>query len=210
MNYMEKEKELGIWEIAVLATLREAAMHPYQMRRLLHDRHKDEILALKRGSLYHAIGRLERDAFIEAISTTRDGRRPERTTYRITEAGREALMRILRKIVSTPRRESSEFMAAMAHLIHLTPEEAISHLEERRRRLDTEIEQTRAALNTASAWVARINLIESEYLLAMLRAERDWIVALAHDLRKGLLTWNLEEIYSQIKASTEAAGLTEE
>lgn len=208
MNYMEKE--LGIWEIAVLATLREAPMHPYQMRRLLHDRHKEEILALRRGSLYHAIGRLERDLLIEAISTTRDGRRPERTTYRITEAGREALMRVLRKIVSTPRRESSEFMAAMAYLIHLTPEEAISHLEERRRQLDTEIEQTTGTLNTVSAWVARINLIESEYLLAMLRAERDWIVALTRDLREGRLSWDLEQIYSQIKASTEAAGLTEE
>ena len=51
---------LGIWEIAVLGTLRDAPMHPYQMQRLLRHRHKDEILALKRGSLYHAIGRLER------------------------------------------------------------------------------------------------------------------------------------------------------
>ena len=56
MNYMSFEP--GIWEIAVLALLREAPMHPYQMQRLLHLRHKDEILALKRGSLYHAIRRL--------------------------------------------------------------------------------------------------------------------------------------------------------
>ena len=98
----------------------------------------------------------------------------------------------------------------MAYLIHLTPEEAISHLEERRRALDTEIDQTTGTLNTVSAWVARINLIESEYLLAMLRAERDWIVALTRDLGEGRLSWDLEQIYSQIKASTEAAGLTEE
>ena len=67
MNYMTNE--LGIWEIAVLALLREGPMHPYQMQSLLRLRHKDEILALKRGSLYHAIGRLVRDELIAAKST---------------------------------------------------------------------------------------------------------------------------------------------
>jgi len=203
-------KEPGIWEIAVLATLREAPMHPYQMQRLLRDRHKDEILALKPGSLYHAIGRLERGGLIEAVSTTRDGRRPERTTYRLTEAGRDALMRTLRKMVSTPRRESSEFMAAMAYLIHLTPEEAIPQLEERYARLDSEMAQTAATMKAVSSTVGRINLIESEYLLAMLRAERDWTEALIRDLRAGTLVWDLEGIYAQIKANTEAAGQVEE
>jgi DNA-binding PadR family transcriptional regulator len=208
MNYMNNE--LGIWEIAVLATLREAPMHPYQMQRLLHMRHKDEILALKRGSLYHAIGRLERAGMIEAVSTSRDGRRPERTTYGLLPAGREALLRTLEKIVSTPHRESSEFLAAMAYLIHLTPQEAIARLEDRIRLLDTQIAGTETGLKAASAWVGRINLIETEYLLTMLRAERDWVAALLEDLREQRLDWNLEEVYAQIKANTEAAGAAEE
>jgi DNA-binding PadR family transcriptional regulator len=208
MKYMEKEP--GIWEIAVLATLREAPMHPYQMQRLLRDRHKDEILALKPGSLYHAIGRLERGGKIEAVSTTRDGRRPERTTYRLTDAGRDSLMRMLRKMVSTPRREPSEFMAAMAYLIHLTPAEAIPQLEERQRLLEAEIAQIEATMKAVAPVVSRINLIESEYLLAMLRAERDWTAALIGDLCEGRLNWDLERIYVQIKANTEAAGLVEE
>jgi DNA-binding PadR family transcriptional regulator len=208
MKYMTKE--LGTWEIAVLATLREAPMHPYQMQRLLRDRHKDEILALKRGSLYHAIGRLERSGLIRVVSTTRDGRRPERTTYELTEPGRHALMQTLRTMVSTPRREPSDFMTAMAYLIHLTPEEAISRLEARLRLLESEIAGIEAGLKAASAWVLRINLIESEYLLAMRRAERDWASVLVRDLREGRLAWDLDAVYAQIKASTEAAGLTEE
>jgi DNA-binding PadR family transcriptional regulator len=203
-------KEPGIWEITVLATLREAPMHPYQMQRLLRDRHKDEILALKRGSLYHAIGRLERAGLIEPVSTTRDGRRPERTTYQITQAGREQLMSTLHQMVAVPRREPSEFMAAMAYLIHLTPQEAAEHLEGRLRLLETEIGQIEAGLKGATARVLRINLVESEYLLAMRRAERDWTAGLVSDLREGKLAWDLEKIYAEIKANTEAAGLTEE
>src|SRR5215472_10811392 len=112
MTYMLTE--LGMWEIAVLALLREAPMHPYQMQRLLHLRHKDEILVLKRGSLYHAIGRLMRSGLIAVKGTGREGKRPERTTYRILPAGRDALMNTHRKIVATRRRESSEFMAGMS------------------------------------------------------------------------------------------------
>jgi DNA-binding PadR family transcriptional regulator len=203
-------RELGIWEIAVLATLREAPMHPYQMQRLLHERHKDEILVLKRGSLYHAIGRLERASLIEPVATTRDGRRPERTTYQLTPLGSERLIVELRKIVSIPRRESSEFMAAMSFLVHFPPGDALAHLEERIRLLDAEIERIRVGTKAASAWVPRINLVENEYLLAMLGAEREWVVGLVRDLREGKLTWDLEKIYAEIKANTEAAALMKE
>src|SRR5579863_8218251 len=159
MNYMIAT-ELGIWEIAVLALLRETPMHPYQMRSLLRLRHKDEILALKRGSLYHAIGRLARDELIAAKSTERDGRRPERTTYAITAAGRKQFTRVLRQIIAVPRRESSEFMAAMSFLVHLAPADALPRLEERSRLLANEIAQRRAGLAAASAHVLRINLVE--------------------------------------------------
>src|ERR1700722_5838170 len=143
--------ELGIWEIAVLALLREAPMHPYEMQRLLRLRHKDEILALKRGSLYHAIGRLERDGLIAAKSTGRDGRRPERTIYAITATGRKEFSRVLRHIIATPRRESSEFMAAMSFLVHLTPADALPRLEERARHLENEIGARSAGVAAAAA-----------------------------------------------------------
>jgi DNA-binding PadR family transcriptional regulator len=197
--------ELGIWEIAVLALLREAPMHPYQMQRLLRDRHKDEILALKRGSLYHAIARLLRAGLIAVEATSREGRRPERTTYRITRAGRGELQSALRKIVAMPRRESSEFMAAMSFLVHLTPAEAVEQLSERVRRLREQIDGIAAGLVAAPRFVERINLVESEYLLAMLRAELDWITALEDDIRKGKLKWNAEHIFNNVRAHREAA-----
>jgi DNA-binding PadR family transcriptional regulator len=212
MNYMRFKKPLniGIWELAVLATLRESPMHPYQMQRLLKHRHKDEILALRHGSLYHAIGRLERAGLIEQVATSRNGRRPERTTYRLTPAGREVLLATLQKIVATPRRESSEFMAAMSFLVHLTPHESLPFLKQRCRLLQEEIERQQATLREAGHFVGRINLIESEYLLAMLIAEREWVTRVAADVEDGTLTWNLDTMYAEIKAHTEAAGRTEE
>ena len=206
MRARNQSPEPGNWELAVLALLREAPMHPYQMRRVLQDRHKDEILSLKQGSLYHAIDRLVRWAWIEAVGTERHGRRPERTTYRITPAGLEQLNATLRNLVAHPRRESSEFMAAMSFLVHLTPEEAVPHLEQRARRLSEDVHRTSAGLKSASSFVDRINLVESEYLLAMLRAELAWVGALAEDVRQGALTWDLERILDDVRPKVEAAG----
>ena len=193
--------DLGIWEIAVLALLRESPMHPYQMQRLLRLRHKDEILALKRGSLYHAIRRLLRDDLIAIETTGRDGNRPERTTYALTPNGLEEFKSTLRRIVATPRHESSEFMAAVSFLVHLDPKEAVRQLKQRVHGLDAEIAQRTAALQSASVHVQRINLIESEYLLAMLNAERAWTNALEQEVRKEKLTWNLKAILREAAAS---------
>jgi len=198
MNYMATE--LGIWEIAVLALLREAPMHPYEMQRLLRLRHKDEILALKRGSLYHAIARLKRDRFVAVRSTSRNGRRPERTTYAITAAGRKEFTRVLRHIVAIPRRESSEFMAAMSFLVHLAPDEALPRLEERAQHLENEITHRGQGIVTASKFVQRINLVESEYLIAMLKAELSWVRSLSNEIAKGSLSWDLKAVLKDARA----------
>lgn len=200
--------EFGIWEIAVLALLREAPMHPYQMQRLLHLRHKDELLALKRGSLYHSIRRLARDGLIEVEKTAREGNRPERTSYRITSAGLEALLDALRKVLATPRREPSECMTAMSFLVHLDHAEAGRLLEERDRNLTREISQLVDRLAVASERVDRINLIESEYLLVMLRAERGWVRKLSREIREGTLVWDLKTVLRAAAASRKAARRT--
>jgi DNA-binding PadR family transcriptional regulator len=200
------ESYRNLWEIAVLALLREAPMHPYQMQRLLRDRHKDELLVLKRGSLYHAINRLVKAGLIKAVSSERDGRRPERTTYRIAPEGRRELTRVLRQMVGVPRHESSEFMAAMSFLLFLDQEDAIARLKERAQRLEQNARAIEAGMKTASAYVKRINLIESEYLLAMRKAELKWVRDLIGELLSGALTWDLNKIIREVRDLRKAAA----
>ncbi len=195
--------ELSIWDVAVLAFLHEAPMHPYQMQRLLRLRHKDEILALKRGSLYHAIARLLRAGLIAVRTTGREGKRPERTIYRITPAGLAKFMNTIRSMVVMPRRESSEFLAAMSFLVHLDPEGAAQHIRERIQRLQAEVGQLTARLASASLHVARINLIESEYLLTMLKAELGWVTGLEKEIRSGKLDWDLKAILRRAASRNE-------
>ena len=201
----------GLWNLAVLALLREAPMHPYQMQKLLRERHKDELLVLKRGSLYHAIHRLERAALIEVVRTGRHGKRPERTTYRITVPGRKELVRWLEQMIGVPRRESSDFMAALSFLPLLPVEEAARRLEERSRTLEAEIAEITAGMKAASTSVGRIHLIESEYLRAMREAECEWVRGLESEMRSQKLLWNFQKIFQEarvVKIRAEAGSAT--
>jgi DNA-binding PadR family transcriptional regulator len=202
MNYMETP--LGLWEIAILAFLRERTMHPYEMLRVLRERHKDELLVLKRGSAYHAIRRLLAAGLIESTGSRREGRRPERTTYRIRPEGRHELVRSLREMIGVPRHERSEFMAAISFLLYLTPEDAEARLAERIVCLAAEIREVEARMKVALTRTERVHLIENEYLLATRRAELTWVRGLAEELRSGRLSWDLQEIFRGIRASRTA------
>jgi len=194
-------REVSLWELAVLALLREEPMHPYQMQRLLRERREDVVLGLKRGSLYHAINRLARGGLIQPVTVDREGRRPERTTYRATAAGRAALVQWLRHRLATPPREPAEFTGTISFLIHLPPDEVLGLLQARARSLQAQSEAVRASVEEARPRVARVHLIEKEYLLAMHEAEVAWLEKLMRALRAGQLTWNLKEILDGVRSA---------
>src|SRR5262249_60377835 len=77
--------------LAVLACLYERPMHPYEMATTMRERGKEQSIKLNYGSLYTVVDNLAKHGLIEAGEAHREGRRPERTVYRITDAGRAEL-----------------------------------------------------------------------------------------------------------------------
>src|ERR671916_2322205 len=78
--------------LAVLALLYERPMHPYEMVSVMRERGKHESVRLRYSSLYSVVEALEREALILPLETVREGRRPERTVYGLTEAGRGGVL----------------------------------------------------------------------------------------------------------------------
>jgi DNA-binding PadR family transcriptional regulator len=190
-----------LWSLAVLAMLREQSMHPYEMQRVMHQRHTDELLALKRGSLYHAINQLQRDGLIEPIETSREGRRPERTIYRITPDGEDELGLWMRELLSMPVHEPSQFTAALAFVLHIPPEDALEQLELRAVSLEAGIAAMHAIERGIAAWIGRLSILELEYQRVLVEAELSWVRSLIDDLRNHKLTWNVEEMNKHIDDS---------
>lgn len=169
--------------------LRERAMHPYEMQRVMHQRHTDELLALKRGSLYHAINQLQRERLIEPIETSREGRRPERTVYQVTPDGVDELGLWMRELLSMPVQEPSQFTAALAFIRHLEPADALEQLELRAVSVEAGIAAMQAIERGISAYVDRISVLELEYQRALAEAELAWVRGLIADMRADRITW---------------------
>jgi DNA-binding PadR family transcriptional regulator len=177
-------------QLTALRLLHERPMHPYEMSRLISERRIDVVLDLKRGSLYHAIERLERDGLVEAGETSREGRRPERTVYRLTDAGRDAFDAELREIVTDYRYEPPRFMAAAQFLAHFSPEDAARLLRLRAMALESAVGGHDAVLK-GEKWPGyeRVHVVEVEYAKALAQAELGWVRGIVADIESGELSW---------------------
>lgn len=172
--------------LAVLALLFERSMHPYEMATTLRERQKDASIKLNYGSLYTVVDQLQRNAFITPQETSRDGRRPERTTYAITDAGIARMRDWMRDLVRKPAKEYPQFEAAISLLGVLPPDEAVDLLDERAARLEEAIGGLRRLLaKHAAQGLPRLFMMESEYELAMFEAELSWVRGFAREIRGG-------------------------
>ena len=171
--------------LAVLVLLYERPMHPYQMAATLRERRKEDSIKLRYGSLYTVIELLVTAGLIEQNRTTREGNRPERTVYEITANGETEMRNWMREILSTPMKEYPQFEAGLSLLPALPPEEVIDVLETRMELLKKDIEQIEAGLREAKAAdLPALFSIESEFRLAGLETERDFVSSLMARIRK--------------------------
>src|SRR2546430_6148674 len=118
---MTKRKVNNPLALAVLACLTEHPMHPYEMATTMRERGKDQSIKLNYGSLYTVVQALQQHGLIVAQETERAGRRPERTVYCLTDAGRMELIDWVSELISTPVKEYTRFEAGLSLLPLLPP-----------------------------------------------------------------------------------------
>ncbi|HEY5878438.1 MAG TPA: PadR family transcriptional regulator [Nakamurella sp.] len=182
--------------LMVLVLLAEAPMHPYEMQRVMQARGKDTVVRVQRGSLYPAVERLAAAGLIEPVETEREGRRPERTVYRITEDGRDIAEQWLTEMIRTVRNEFAEFPAALSFLPLLSAPDARAELTARLVALGKEIAAIRSVTEDLNERfrLPRLFVIETEYQLTMLQAEYQWVSSVVDDIAEGRLTWDAKQI----------------
>ncbi len=174
--------------LAVLACLHERPMHPYEMASTMRERGKEQSIKLNYGSLYTVVDSLAKHGLIEAMAPRREGRRPERTVYRLTESGQVKLDAWMSQLIAEPVKEYPQFEAALSLLPVLHPDHVLTLLRERTRALEKGITMERLMLSAASkAGLPRLLLIESEYHLALQETELSWVQRLASELEAGTL-----------------------
>ena len=174
--------------LAVLACLHERPMHPYEMAGTLRERGKEHSIKLNYGSLYTVVDNLAKHGLIEAVEARREGRRPERTVYQLTDTGRVKLEAWMSELLSTPVKEYPQFEAALSLMPVLHPDTVLDLLRVRIRTLEKQIGEEQVMLDAAGkAGLPRLLLIEAEFHLALRETELSWVRNLAGDLEAGTL-----------------------
>jgi DNA-binding PadR family transcriptional regulator len=173
--------------LAVMGLLMEGVKHPYEMAQTLRERNKGTSFKITTGSLYDVVEGLERDGWISAVETVREGNRPERTVYTCTELGLAEFQKWIDELIRVPVAEFPKFVAAVSYVGVLGIEGAVGALTERAERLAALVEETDEQLKPVH--VPRLFMIEVEYAQAMRRAEVDWLRRTAEEMTTGAITW---------------------
>ena len=156
----------------------------------LRERRMEETIKLNFGSLYHTVKALHRSGLIVPAETKREGRRPERTIYKLSEAGRSQFLNWVMELIRQPIKEYSHFEAGLCFISHVTIEKAIALLEERVLTIEDELDSQRKLIGSLlESGLTRLSLLEIEHSLIVREAELQWTRRIIKDLRNGNLEW---------------------
>ncbi|HEY7008710.1 MAG TPA: PadR family transcriptional regulator [Jatrophihabitantaceae bacterium] len=162
--------------LAVLSNLRERPMHPYELSRVLREHGDARSIRYNHGSLYMVVRQLAKAGYIAEQGTTREGQRPERTVYALTDAGRHELTDWLGDLLAHPQYEYPALVSALALVAALPPTQVVDLLRTRlgllagrRREIDELIELSR------TQGVSELFLVEEQYRQALLDTEATFL-----------------------------------
>jgi DNA-binding PadR family transcriptional regulator len=174
---MAKRRKVGnLLALAVLSYLTQAPMHPYELGRTLREHGDARSIKFNLGSLYMVVQQLEKAGFVTARETSREGQRPERTVYALTDAGRDEMRDWLRELVEEPQHEYPSFVAALSLVAALPPDEVADLLGRRLERLEVERTEIRALIDdSVGSGLHPLFMVEEEYRLDLLTAEADFV-----------------------------------
>ncbi|MEV0172406.1 PadR family transcriptional regulator [Streptomyces sp. NPDC050803] len=179
--------------LAVMTTLLQKPMHPYEIAQTLRSQGKDASTKTNYGSLYTVVQNLEKHGFVEVTGVERQGNRPERTVYGLTDAGREEMAEWLSDLIAIPAKEYPIFETALSLMAALPPEEVARLLETRLSTLEIQVASGRGALQKLYETLPRLFLVEVEYQLHMVEAQAQWVRGFLAEIREGSLpgvdTW---------------------
>lgn len=179
-------RPLAPMAILVLGLLCERPMHPYEMLQTTTERREDRLLKFRPGTLYHSVDRLSVNGLIEVHEVVREGNRPERTVYSITDAGRDALRESLEEILARHPAEYPELYLALSEAHGLPRRRVVELLRQRRIRMREELDGMTAGMEAVRAQgKPEMFYLDMSCRLATRRAQLDWLDDLIARLERG-------------------------
>ncbi len=175
--------------LIILGLLQEQPYHGYDLKRVMKERYMDEWANVAFGSIYFALRQMAGEGLIVAQTTEKEGNRPSRTVYRITKAGRQAFMRLLRESWQDDRLLQDSMRVCVFFIEQLPRAEALAYV---RRRIQVLIEGLKHlesvvhSLPPEAPWTGHCIVDRDTRLIA---EELEWSQKLLVDVESGRVGW---------------------
>jgi len=124
--------------LVILGLLRNESLHGYELKHIIEE-HMGDWTKIPVGSIYFALDKLAKEGKIRELSVEREGKRPEKTVYEITQSGEEEFFALLRGCLETNDKEYHEIDIGIAFLDALKPKEAAALFRARVSVLEAEV-----------------------------------------------------------------------
>lgn len=156
----------------LLGLLASGVRHGYELKRA-HDARLPYARPLAFGQVYATLGRLERDGWITSAGHDQHGG-PERTSYRLTEAGRVALDQWLREVEPPmPHIASALLVKVMVALLAADEVTARGYLDRQRAAHATRVRELTQIKLADDATIGAV--VAADYAIAHLDADLRWL-----------------------------------
>ncbi|HUX21000.1 MAG TPA: PadR family transcriptional regulator [Spirochaetia bacterium] len=132
--------------LLLLGLLRIQKMHGYQLQQFF-DEHAGSLPSLKASTAYYTLEKMAGEGLVEATSE-REGNRPVRQVYCITERGDALFTRLLEENLAGYENESDSDDIGVAFLSALPPERSRELLLTKRRRIEARLEEVSGVLSS--------------------------------------------------------------
>jgi DNA-binding PadR family transcriptional regulator len=163
-------------------------VHGYFVRRELLSWHAEEWAHLNPGSIYNALRTLTREGFIEEAGTETEGRRPARTTYKLTADGEAEFHVLLRQALwNVSPFSPDELLAAWSFSWALSREEVLAAFKHRLEQITASAQASDYAVGDIARDPEKPPHVAEHWRLtqARLDGEAQWLTAVLERLRAG-------------------------
>ena len=190
--------------VLVLCALAERPMHPYEMLQVFDARREDRFATIAPGTLYRTVTRLEERGLVRVDDVSRDGNRPERTVYAVTETGDALAREHIATLLATPSVEYSDLHLALAEAHELPREQVVDLLDTRIVHMRADLARWETAREQALArGVPEMYLLDLGCRCATLRAETEHLAALRGRVADGSLAWKSDPDHADCPLTAE-------
>jgi DNA-binding PadR family transcriptional regulator len=170
--------------LLLLGLLREGPMTGYDLNRIVLA-HGHLYADLKKGNIYHLLEALQRNGYV-SVKTQAGARGPrgERLIYKLTSAGEQGFVRLVREVLSSFEPSDVGLASAIVYLPVLGQEEALALLEQRRELVATRLRDVSDEISPVSNELLRL---AGQHLVTIIESELKWVDAALEVVRRA--TW---------------------